>query len=34
MVGEVEWIQLAQDRDLLWELVNTVKNLQVLATRS
>jgi hypothetical protein len=30
----VEWIQLAQDRDQWWVLVNTVKNLRVLAPRS
>jgi hypothetical protein len=29
----VEWIQLAQDRDWWWVLVNTVMNLQVLAPR-
>jgi hypothetical protein len=29
--GGVEWIHLAQDRDLWRALVNTVKNLQVLA---
>jgi hypothetical protein len=31
--GSVDWIQLAQDRDLWWALVNTVMNLQVLAPR-
>jgi hypothetical protein len=30
----VEWIQLAQDRDLWRDLVNTVMNLRVLAPRS
>jgi ribonucleotide reductase beta subunit family protein with ferritin-like domain len=29
--GSVEWIQLAQDRDQWWALVNTEKNLLVLA---
>jgi hypothetical protein len=28
--GSVEWIQLAQDRDQWWALVNTVMNLWVL----
>jgi hypothetical protein len=32
--GNVEWIQLAQDRDQWWVLVNTVINLRVLAPRS
>jgi hypothetical protein len=32
--GGVEWIQLAQDRDLWRDLVNTVMNLRVLAPRS
>jgi hypothetical protein len=32
--GNVEWIQLAQDRDRWWALVHTVMNLRVLATRS
>jgi hypothetical protein len=32
--GGVEWIQLAQDRDRWWALVNTVMNLRVLALRS
>jgi hypothetical protein len=32
--GSVEWIQLAQDRDTWWALVNTVMNLRVLAPRS
>jgi hypothetical protein len=27
--GNVDWIQLAQDRDQWWALVNTVKNLLV-----
>jgi hypothetical protein len=31
--GSVEWIQLAQDRDLWRDLVNTV-NLRLLAPRS
>jgi hypothetical protein len=30
----VDWIQLAQDRDRWWALVNTVMNLRVLARRS
>jgi hypothetical protein len=30
----VEWIKLAQDRDRLRALVNTVLNLRVLASRS
>jgi hypothetical protein len=29
--GDMEWIQLAQDRDRWWVLVNTVMNLRVLA---
>jgi hypothetical protein len=29
----VEWIQLAQDSDLLWAIVNAVMNLRVLAPR-
>jgi hypothetical protein len=32
--GSVEWIQLAQDRDRWWAVVNTVMNLWVLAPRS
>jgi hypothetical protein len=32
--GSVGWIQLAQDRDRCWALVNTVMNLRVLAPRS
>jgi hypothetical protein len=32
--GSVDWIQLAQDRDLWRALVNTVMNLLVLAPRS
>jgi hypothetical protein len=32
--GSVEWIQLAQDRDWWWALVNTVMNLRVLVPRS
>jgi hypothetical protein len=31
--GSVDWIQVAQDRDQWWALVNTVMNLQVLAPR-
>jgi hypothetical protein len=31
--GGVDWIQLAQDRDRWWALVNTVMNLRVLALR-
>jgi hypothetical protein len=31
--GSVDWIQLAQDRDRWWALVNTVMNLLVLAPR-
>jgi hypothetical protein len=27
--GDVDWIQLAQDRDMWWALVNTVMNLRV-----
>jgi hypothetical protein len=33
-LGSVDWIQLAQDRDRWWALVNTVMNLRVLAPRS
>jgi hypothetical protein len=33
-LGVVEWIQLAQDRDRWWTVVNTVMNLRVLAPRS
>jgi hypothetical protein len=29
--GEVEWMQLAQDRDLWWTFVNTVMNLRFMA---
>jgi hypothetical protein len=29
--GSVDWIQLAQDRDRWWAVVNTVMNLRVLA---
>jgi hypothetical protein len=29
-LGSVDWIQLAEDRDRWWVLVNTVMNLQVL----
>jgi hypothetical protein len=32
--GSVEWIQLAQDRDLWRDLVHMVTNLRVLAPRS
>jgi hypothetical protein len=32
--GSIEWIQLAQDRDWLRALVNTVMNLLVLAARN
>jgi hypothetical protein len=32
--GNVDWIQLAQDRDRWRVLVNTVMNLRVLAPRS
>jgi hypothetical protein len=32
--GSVDCIQLAQDRDWWWALVNTVMNLRVLAPRS
>jgi hypothetical protein len=32
--GNVEWIQLAQDRNRWWALVHTVMNLRVLAPRS
>jgi hypothetical protein len=27
--GSVDWIHLAQDRDLWWALVNTVMNLRI-----
>jgi hypothetical protein len=30
----VEWMQLAQDRDRWWAVVNTVMNLRVLPPRS
>jgi hypothetical protein len=30
----VEWIQLAQDRDQRWALVNTVMNLRVLVSQN
>jgi hypothetical protein len=32
--GSVEWIQLAQDKDQWWALVNMVMNLRVLEPRS
>jgi hypothetical protein len=32
--GSVQWIQLAQERDRWWALVNTVMKLRVLAPRS
>jgi hypothetical protein len=32
--GSVEWIQLAQERDRRWALVNTVMNLRVLVPRT
>jgi hypothetical protein len=32
--GSAEWIQLAQDRNQWWALVNTAMNLWVLAPRS
>jgi hypothetical protein len=32
--GSVDWIQLAQDRDRWWAVVNTVMNLRVLASRN
>ena len=28
--GGMDWIELAQDRDRLWALVNAIMNLQVL----
>jgi hypothetical protein len=34
LAGDVEWIQLAQDRDRWQAVVNTVMNLRVLAPRS
>jgi hypothetical protein len=34
LVGGVEWIHLAQDRDHWWAVVNAVMNLRVLAPRS
>jgi hypothetical protein len=34
MVGGVEWIQLARDRDRWQALLNTVINLRVLAPRN
>jgi hypothetical protein len=33
-LGCVDWIQLAQDRDQLRALVNTVMNLRILAPRN
>jgi hypothetical protein len=32
--GNVDWIQLAQERDRWWALVNTVMNLRVLAPQT
>jgi hypothetical protein len=32
--GGVEWIQLAQDGDRWWTLVNTVMNLRIVVPRS
>jgi hypothetical protein len=32
--GSVEWVQLVQDSELWWDLVNTVMNLWVLAPLS
>jgi hypothetical protein len=32
--GAVEWIHLAEDRDLWWALVNAVMNLRVLVPQS
>jgi hypothetical protein len=32
--GSIEWIQLAQDRDRRWALVNTVMKPRVVAPRS
>jgi hypothetical protein len=32
--GSVDWIQLAQDRDQWWALVNMVMNFRVLAAQS
>jgi hypothetical protein len=32
--GSVEWIQLDQDRDRWWAVVNTVMNLRIVAPRS
>jgi hypothetical protein len=34
LAGSVDWIQLAQDRDRWWAVVNTVMNLRVLAPRN
>jgi hypothetical protein len=34
LAGGVEWIQLAQNRELWWALVNTVMNFRVLAPQS
>jgi hypothetical protein len=33
-LGGVDWIRLAQDRDLWWAVVSAVMNLRVLAPRS
>ena len=27
--GDMDWIELAQDRDRLWALLNTIMNLRV-----
>jgi hypothetical protein len=27
--GDMNWIELAQDRDMWWELVNAVMNLRI-----
>jgi hypothetical protein len=32
--GSVDWIQLGQDRDRWWAVVNTVMNLRVLEPRN
>jgi hypothetical protein len=33
-LGDVDWIQLAQDRDRWWAVVSAVMNLRVLAPQS